>query len=125
MQLTDGAPGGESEPHAPSLNNRLNWLRAGVLGANDGIVSTAGLVVGVAAATTERSAIFTAGFAGLVAGADAVVAVVAVVVVVRAPLAVGGARVPANHIGRRCSLLFSWSSSVRSRFSRSVPFLLP
>lgn len=69
MQLTDGAPGGESEPRAPSLNNRLNWLRAGVLGANDGIVSTAGLVVGVAAATTERSAIFTAGFAGLVAGA--------------------------------------------------------
>ncbi|MGQ5690535.1 VIT1/CCC1 transporter family protein [Rhodococcus erythropolis] len=69
VQLTDGAPGGESEPHAPSLNNRLNWLRAGVLGANDGIVSTAGLVVGVAAATTERSAIFTAGFAGLVAGA--------------------------------------------------------
>ncbi|BAH35473.1 conserved hypothetical membrane protein [Rhodococcus erythropolis PR4] len=51
------------------MNNRLNWLRAGVLGANDGIVSTAGLVVGVAAATTERSAIFTAGFAGLVAGA--------------------------------------------------------
>lgn len=69
MQLTDGAPGGESEPSASSLNNRLNWLRAGVLGANDGIVSTAGLVVGVAAATTERSAIFTAGFAGLVAGA--------------------------------------------------------
>lgn len=69
MQLTDGAPGGESEPHATSLNNRLNWLRAGVLGANDGIVSTAGLVVGVAAATTERSAIFTAGFAGLIAGA--------------------------------------------------------
>lgn len=68
-QLTDGAPGGESDPKAPSLNNRLNWLRAGVLGANDGIVSTAGLVVGVAAATTERSAIFTAGFAGLVAGA--------------------------------------------------------
>ncbi|MFD9680014.1 VIT family protein [Rhodococcus sp. NPDC059969] len=74
VQLTDGAPEGEpeshaSEPHASSLNNRLNWLRAGVLGANDGIVSTAGLVVGVAAATTERSAIFTAGFAGLVAGA--------------------------------------------------------
>ncbi|MDV7083027.1 VIT family protein [Rhodococcus sp. IEGM 248] len=57
------------EPHAPSLASRLNWLRAGVLGANDGIVSTAGLVVGVAAATTERSAIFTAGFAGLAAGA--------------------------------------------------------
>lgn len=47
----------------------MNWLRAGVLGANDGIVSTAGLVVGVAAATTSSSAIFTAGIAGLTAGA--------------------------------------------------------
>lgn len=48
---------------------RLNWLRAGVLGANDGIVSIAGLVLGVAGATTDRGAIFTAGMAGLVAGA--------------------------------------------------------
>ncbi len=48
---------------------RLNWLRAGVLGANDGIVSIAGLVVGVAGATSSRSAIFTAGLAGVVAGA--------------------------------------------------------
>jgi len=47
----------------------LNWLRAGVLGANDGIVSEAGIVVGVAAATTTLSAIATAGIAGLVAGA--------------------------------------------------------
>ncbi|MDI9914984.1 VIT family protein [Rhodococcus sp. IEGM 1379] len=69
VQVTGEVPSEGSEPHTPSLNNRLNWLRAGVLGANDGIVSTAGLVVGVAAATTERSAIFTAGFAGLVAGA--------------------------------------------------------
>lgn len=44
-------------------------MRAGVLGANDGIVSTAGIVVGVAAATAERAPIFTAGVAGLVAGA--------------------------------------------------------
>jgi VIT1/CCC1 family predicted Fe2+/Mn2+ transporter len=57
------------EPHAPSLTNRLNWLRAAVLGANDGIVSTAGIVVGVAAATTATAVIFTAGLAGLVAGA--------------------------------------------------------
>ncbi|WP_406236779.1 VIT family protein [Nocardia sp. NBC_01009] len=57
------------EPHAEGLASRLNWLRAGVLGANDGIVSTAGLVVGVAAATTSPSAIFTAGIAGLSAGA--------------------------------------------------------
>ncbi|MEV6064953.1 VIT family protein [Nocardia sp. NPDC052001] len=57
------------EPHNEGLASRLNWLRAGVLGANDGIVSTAGLVVGVAAATTESSAILTAGIAGLTAGA--------------------------------------------------------
>ncbi len=47
----------------------MNWLRAGVLGANDGIVSTAGLVIGVAAATSDRGVIATAGIAGLVAGA--------------------------------------------------------
>jgi vacuolar iron transporter family protein len=57
-----------TDPHASHITNRLNWLRAGVLGANDGIVSTAGLVVGVAAATTSSSVIFTAGLAGLVAG---------------------------------------------------------
>jgi VIT1/CCC1 family predicted Fe2+/Mn2+ transporter len=48
---------------------KLNWLRAGVLGANDGIVSIAGLVVGVAGATTSNAIIATAGIAGLVAGA--------------------------------------------------------
>ena len=57
------------EPHAPGLAGRLNWLRAGVLGANDGIVSVAGIVVGVAGATTDRGPIVTAGVAGLVAGA--------------------------------------------------------
>lgn len=57
------------EPHADDLASRLNWLRAGVLGANDGIVSTAGLVVGVAGATTERGPVLVAGLAGLVAGA--------------------------------------------------------
>jgi VIT1/CCC1 family predicted Fe2+/Mn2+ transporter len=51
------------------VSARLGWLRAGVMGANDGIVSTAGLVVGVAAATTSASTIATAGTAGLVAGA--------------------------------------------------------
>nr|WP_240188405.1 VIT family protein [Nakamurella flavida] len=51
------------------MGARLNWLRAGVLGANDGIVSTAGLVVGVAGATTATGPILTAGIAGLVAGA--------------------------------------------------------
>ncbi len=48
---------------------RIGWLRAAVLGANDGIVSTASLVVGVAAAETTRESILVAGVAGLVAGA--------------------------------------------------------
>ncbi|ATL71601.1 hypothetical protein CRH09_07565 [Nocardia terpenica] len=58
-----------SEPHGIGLASRLNWLRAGVLGANDGIVSVAGIVVGVAAATVDRGTILTAGVAGLAAGA--------------------------------------------------------
>jgi vacuolar iron transporter family protein len=57
------------EPHEGGLNNRLNWLRAGVLGANDGIVSTAGIVMGVAGATSDRGTILVAGVAGLAAGA--------------------------------------------------------
>ena len=57
------------EQHGAGFGSRLNWLRAGVLGANDGIVSVAGLVVGVAGVTTERGPLFTAGIAGLVAGA--------------------------------------------------------
>ena len=48
---------------------RIGWLRAAVLGANDGIVSTASLVVGVAAAEAGRSGVLVAGMAGLVAGA--------------------------------------------------------
>jgi VIT1/CCC1 family predicted Fe2+/Mn2+ transporter len=69
-----GYPGGPAshpdEPHvAGGLAGRLNWLRAGVLGANDGIVSVAGIVVGVAGATPARGPVFTAGLAGLVAGA--------------------------------------------------------
>lgn len=60
-----------AHPHEPheDLGGKLNWLRAGVLGANDGIVSVAGIVVGVAGATTDSTAIATAGIAGLVAGA--------------------------------------------------------
>ena len=57
------------EPHGEASAGRLNWLRAGVLGANDGIVSVAGIVVGVAGATASRGPVFTAGLAGLVAGA--------------------------------------------------------
>ena len=57
------------QPLVQSLSQRLNWLRAGVLGANDGIVSTAGLVFGVAGATTDSVALLIAGLAGMVAGA--------------------------------------------------------
>lgn len=56
------------EPHGDA-GGRLNWLRAAVLGANDGIVSTAGVIVGVAGATTDRIPIVTAGIAALSAGA--------------------------------------------------------
>ena len=58
-----------AEPHVGAINTKLNWLRAGVLGANDGIVSVAGIVIGVAAATIDRGPIFAAGIAGLAAGA--------------------------------------------------------
>jgi vacuolar iron transporter family protein len=56
-----------NDPHQ-GLSSRLNWLRAGVLGANDGIVSTAGLVVGVAGATDTKSTLLASGIAGLLAG---------------------------------------------------------
>lgn len=54
---------------ALSQNDKLNGLRAAVLGANDGVVSTAGLIFGIAGATNNKGAIFTAGLAGLIAGA--------------------------------------------------------
>ena len=56
----------EAEDH---FVNRSNWLRAAILGANDGILSTASIVIGVAAATSTREPIVLAGIAGLVAGA--------------------------------------------------------
>ncbi|WP_285245772.1 VIT family protein [Pseudarthrobacter sp. fls2-241-R2A-127] len=59
----------EAEAQGNDLNSRLNWLRAGVLGANDGIVSVAAIVVGVASVTTAQGPILTAGMAGLVGGA--------------------------------------------------------
>ena len=57
--------------HLPEshLISRVGWLRAAVLGANDGIVSTASLIVGVAAAATSSNEVLVAGIAGLVAGA--------------------------------------------------------
>jgi VIT1/CCC1 family predicted Fe2+/Mn2+ transporter len=57
------------EPHTQNTGSKLNWLRASVLGANDGIVSIAGLVVGVASATNSTEIIFAAGMAGVIAGA--------------------------------------------------------
>jgi VIT1/CCC1 family predicted Fe2+/Mn2+ transporter len=57
------------EPHGAGIAGKLNWLRAGVLGANDGIVSVAAIVVGVAGATPAIAPILTAGAAGLVGGA--------------------------------------------------------
>ncbi|WNI15899.1 VIT1/CCC1 transporter family protein [Actinacidiphila sp. ITFR-21] len=76
MPRSDDTAGGSAdtacphpqEPHHDGLGTRLNWLRAGVLGANDGVVSTAGLVVGVTGATDSRSVLLTAGLAGLLAG---------------------------------------------------------
>lgn len=59
----------QTEPHEQNASVALNKLRAAVLGANDGIVSIAALVVGVAGATKDRSTILTAGVAGLLAGA--------------------------------------------------------
>ena len=69
-QTEPGPSAHPDEPHAVGgLARQLNWLRAGVLGANDGIVSTAGIVMGVAGATTDRGTILVAGVAGLAAGA--------------------------------------------------------
>ncbi|MDH3540997.1 MAG: VIT family protein [Acidimicrobiia bacterium] len=57
-------------PHPEAhMTHRIGWLRAAVLGANDGIVSTASLVIGVSAADAGRSGVLVAGMAGLVAGA--------------------------------------------------------
>ena len=62
-------------PHAEQhLSFRSNWLRAAVLGANDGILSTASLVLGVAASGASRGEIVTAGIAGMVAGAGSMAA---------------------------------------------------
>ena len=73
----DGGPGEDprsmidhtGEGHGRGSGARLNWLRAGVLGANDGIVSMSGLVIGVAAAGANPGTILTAGLAGIAAGA--------------------------------------------------------
>ncbi|MEO7124969.1 MAG: VIT family protein [Nakamurella sp.] len=68
MTITMRRQDDRQEAGFSGLPGRLNWLRAGVLGANDGIVSTAALVIGVAGATGSRSAILIAGLVGLLAG---------------------------------------------------------
>lgn len=60
---------GETRHGETHRSDRAGWLRAAILGADDGIVSTASLLIGVAASSAGRSAILVAGFAGLVAGA--------------------------------------------------------
>lgn len=66
----DSVPGAHpAEPHREGLAQHLNWLRAGVLGANDGIVSVAAVAVGVAGAISSIAPIVTAGVAALVGGA--------------------------------------------------------
>ena len=66
---TDEEPQHWHDDIGDDISGRLNWLRAGVLGANDGIVSTAGVVMGVAGATDDSAAILIAGIAALTAGA--------------------------------------------------------
>ena len=61
-----GIPSAHDEPH---LSSRAGWLRAAVMGANDGILSTASLIVGVAAGAADHLTIMLAGTAGMVAGA--------------------------------------------------------
>jgi VIT1/CCC1 family predicted Fe2+/Mn2+ transporter len=67
MNPIEGAS--HTEPHIDASESRLNWLRAAVLGADDGIVSVGALVVGVAGATDATGVIFATGIAGLLAGA--------------------------------------------------------
>ncbi len=69
METPGAATRHENEPHNNDIAQRLNWLRAGVLGANDGIVSVAAIVVGVAGVTPDSGPILVAGAAGMVGGA--------------------------------------------------------
>src|SRR5689334_16499262 len=66
--LSDAAPRQARHPEG-HRTKRIGWLRAAVLGANDGIVSTSSLILGVAAAEADRGSVLIAGVAGLVAGA--------------------------------------------------------
>lgn len=67
--MSDTTSAHPHEPHDANFAERLNWLRAGVLGANDGIVSVAATVVGVAGVTNDPAPILVAGMAAVVGGA--------------------------------------------------------
>ncbi|MGH3652533.1 VIT1/CCC1 transporter family protein [Glutamicibacter sp.] len=67
--MTDTTGAHPNEPHDANFAERLNWLRAGVLGANDGIVSVAATVVGVAGVTNQSAPILVAGMAAVIGGA--------------------------------------------------------
>jgi len=62
------------KPNVFNKNHKSDWLRAAVLGSNDGIISIAGLVIGVAGATQSKAAVLTAGLAGIAAGALSIAA---------------------------------------------------
>lgn len=61
-------PGPTPDHQGQEIATRLNWLRAGVMGTNDGIIATAGMVVGVAAAAVSDGALLAAGVAAVIAG---------------------------------------------------------
>lgn len=69
MPISAALAGHANEPHAAGHGSKLNWLRAGVLGANDGIVSVAALLLGIIATGAGSGTILAAGLASLVAGA--------------------------------------------------------
>jgi VIT1/CCC1 family predicted Fe2+/Mn2+ transporter len=62
-------PAASARHHEPHRSSRSNWLRAAVLGANDGLISTSGLLVGVAAAQASHESLLITGLAGLLSGA--------------------------------------------------------
>src|SRR4051812_23371344 len=69
MSATNASQGERPVSEAGQFASRLNWLRAGVMGANDGIVSTACVVLGVAGAAVGQAALFASAIAAVVAGA--------------------------------------------------------
>ncbi|MDQ5932273.1 MAG: VIT1/CCC1 transporter family protein [Candidatus Saccharimonadales bacterium] len=108
---------------SPSLTNAtLNKLRAAVLGANDGIVSTASVVMGVAGATSDAPAIFTAGMAALVAGALSMAVGEYVSVSSQRDAEIVSAKHDETHDGEFTS---PWAAAIASFLAFSVGGLVP